>query len=292
MKKKILFYGNCVLSSLGYWLNSKHSDKFEIFDCRDCGVQPSHTTKNFAVWMDNIETQKKYYECVHEKIKSADYFVFQPIENAAIDELKTDYLIEHVLQGASIGVPNFRFFAYPICEFSLRPYIKYIYNNITKNKEKIIEYMINENDPKFKEILLSQYDNSMNENTRRFELQSKICNFKIDTLEFIDKNWKEHQLFGCHHHPIGVYWLELISQLFKITEEDLDPKSIDGITYPNQNRIVDIKQYSFIQNLLPNLKVPEEIETKLNLHDLQNFEWCSLNILREPLDQYLEQKAL
>ncbi len=126
--KKILFYGNCHLSTIARWLHEKYSDKFDIIDCEQCGVHPSQSTKNFAIWMDSLETQKNYYNCVHEKIKQVDYFVFQAIEGrAAINELKTNYLIENILTGTSIAVPNFRFYAYPVDRYAAIPFVKYIF---------------------------------------------------------------------------------------------------------------------------------------------------------------------
>lgn len=287
--KKILFYGNCHLSTIARWLHEKYSDKFDIIDCEQCGVHPSHSTKNFAIWMDSLETQKNYYNCVHEKIKQVDYFVFQAIEGrAAIDELKTNYLIENILTGTSIAVPNFRFYAYPVDRYTAIPFVKYIYNNISKDKREILRYLTKENDPKFKEIIFAEYDKCMNENKKRFEIQSLNSNFNIDMLSFIEKNWKEHQLFGTHNHPIGLYWREVIAQLFEILEEALDFKKIDEMIYPNKHAIINLKQFNFINILFPDFKVPEEINLKLNLDNLGVHEKNNLGMVYDPIDQYNE----
>jgi hypothetical protein len=288
MKKKILFYGNCGLSTIGRWLYENYSDRFEVLDCKECGVDPFQSTKNFAIWMDRIETQKNYYKCVHEKIKEADYFIFQGIEHAAIDELKTDYLISNIVTGTSVAVPNPRFYAYPVDKYSAIPFVKYVYNNITKNKQEIIKYLREENDPKFKEIVFSEYEKGMKENKRRFEMQSLKSNYSIDILSFVENNWKEHQLFGTHNHPIGLYWKEMISQLFKILELPLDLNEVDKMLYPNKHAIIDIKQFHFMNMIFPDLKAPEEITVKLNLDNLGKFEAHNLGIVYEPMEQYNE----
>ncbi len=30
----------------------------------------------------------------------------------------------------------------------------------------------------------------------------------------IESNWKSDLLFGCHHHPIGVYWAKFVANFF------------------------------------------------------------------------------
>jgi hypothetical protein len=288
MKKKILFYGNCFLSTIGKWLYENYSDKFEVIDCIECGVHPSHSTKNFAVWMDSLETHKKYYKCVHEKIKEADYFIFQAVEGAAIDELRTDYLITNIVNCISIAIPNFRFYAFPIDRYAAIPFIKYIYNNISKDKQEIIKYFTEENDPKFKEIVFAEYHKCMNENKKRFEMQSSKSVFSIKMLDFLEKNWKNHQFFGTHNHPIGLYWREAISQLFEILEEPLDLKKIDEMIYPNKHAIIDLKQFHFMNMILPDLKAPEEIKLKIKLNNLGIFEKQNLGMIYEPMEQYNE----
>ena len=64
MKKKILFYGNCHCSSIAKWLSETFNDKFEVLDCLECGVDPFHSTKNFAIWMDSLEKQKSQYRLI------------------------------------------------------------------------------------------------------------------------------------------------------------------------------------------------------------------------------------
>lgn len=288
MKKKFLFYGNCALSTIGRWLHENYSDKFEVLDCTECGVGEFQSSKNFAIWMDSLETQKKYYKCVHQKIKEADYFIFQGIENVAIDELKTDYLISNVVTGTSIAVPNLRFYAYPVDKVAGIPFVKYVYNNITKDKQGIIKYLREENDPQFKQIIFTEYNKCMNENKKRFESQSSKSDLSINMLDFIEKNWKNNQLFGTHNHPIGIFWKEKLARLFNLLEEDLDLNKADKIFYPNKNSILDIQQFHFINMILPDLKVPEEISVKLNLDDLGIYESHGLGLIYPPMEQYNE----
>jgi hypothetical protein len=289
MKKKILFYGNCVLSTIGKWLHENYSDIFEVLDAEDCEIHPfNNTTKNFAVWIDNVEKQSGYYQRVHEKIKQADYFVFQNIEHAAIDKLRPDYLIENVLRGNSIAVQNLRFFAFPTDKIAAIPFIKYVYNNISKDEQEIIRYLTQENDPKFKEIAFEEYKKCMEENKRRFKLYPSNSTNGIDLLDFIEKNWKNYQLFGTHNHLCGLIWRELIAKLFNILEEDLNFKKVDTLHYPNKEVILDLKQFRFINETFPNFEIPEEIPKRLILDNSGNCELNELSIIEDTLEKYYE----
>lgn len=287
MKKTLLFYGNCHCSAMAKWMNEHYSDKFEILDCEKCGLIKFHDTyKNFAVWLDDVERQKEYYKCVHEQIKQADFFVFQPVELSSIMELQTDYLINNVVKGTSICVPNTRFFSYPICSVSLTPYVKYIYQNITKNKEEIIEYLSKQNDPKFKELVFSTYESCMAENKRRYNSQAIGCKNKIDMIEFIEENWKTHLLFGTHNHPIGVYWNELISKLFDHLNEELDLQKINEFVYPNKHSIINITEFEYFKNLFPDIIIPKEINCLVSINEAGSPKLPHHVIVREPLTKY------
>jgi len=262
VKKKILFYGNCHCSFIANWLFENFSDKFEVLDCLECGVNRFNSTKNFAIWMDDLEKQKGYFECIHEKLRQVDFFIFQPIENAAIEELKTEYLIDNIFKGISICLPNSRFTGYPLDPYSLLNYVNYITDNITKDKDKdkIIEYIKNNDDPEFKKILFSNYELSMIENKRRYDQQGNNCTNKIDIYDFIENNWKTNLLFATHNHPAGLYWVELIKILFNHLEEDLDSKKLEVFNYPNKSRILNPMGFLFFRNLFPEIIIPREIE--------------------------------
>lgn len=263
---KILFFGNCHLSAIGQWMYECYPNKFEILDCKD--VMHStvfNSTKNFAVWMDDLDLQKSYIKKIHEKIKQADFFVFQPIENKAIDELRPEFLIENVVRGSSICVPNTRFFGYPVCSESLNPFIQYVYNNITTNKNDIINYIKNANDSNFERIITEKSTSSISENRRRYNLQAINCLNKIEMNDFIEENWKKHLLFGTHNHPIGVYWESLIKKLFIYFNCLFEEDKFKYIMYPNKNKILNIKEFSFFNHFFPDIVIPSNIQLSISL---------------------------
>jgi|688.fasta_scaffold00095_9 hypothetical protein len=269
MKKKLLFYGNCHCAFISKWIFEHFSDKFEVLDCLECGVDQFHTSKNFAIWRNNLEKQKSYFECVHKKLQQADFFIFQPIENAAIEELKTEYLIDNIFKGISICLPNSRFTGYPLDQYSLCNYVNYITDNITKDKDKdkIIKYIKNNDNPEFKKILFSNYESCMIENKRRYDQQGNNCTNKIDIYDFIENNWKTNLLFATHNHPAGLYWVELIKILFNHLEEDLDSKKLEVFNYPNKSRILNPMEFLFFRNLFPEIIIPREIEKLYSLEE-------------------------
>lgn len=271
-KIKILFYGNCHLSVIAKWISDYYSDKFEVFDSADCRLKPFWIdTKNFAVWApQNSPHQRDYYKCIHEKIKQADFFIFQPLEDNIkfLDELRTDYL-NSILESKSTGLclPNPRFFAYPLCEFSLLPYVEYIYHNISKNPKNIINYLVNENDPEFEKIIYKEYIYSMNENKERYNRLIKKYKNNIDINNFIENNWKQHLLFGTHNHPIGIYWEELITKIFTFINEPFNKQDLKYLLHPNQHDILDIQSFSFFKYLLPDIHIPDTTTTRHKLDE-------------------------
>lgn len=290
MKKKLLFYGNCHCSSIAEWMFQNYSEEFEILDCEECGLKKFHNTyKNFAVWFDNLESQREYYKCVHKQIKQADYFIFQPIEKSVIEELRTEYLIDNIVTGTSICIPNTRFFSYPVCCISLTPQVKYIYQNITKNENKIIQYLTEENDPKFKEIVFSTYETCITENKRRYSAQANNCSNKIDMCQFIEENWKKHLLFGTYNHPIGVYWKELLTKLFKLIDKELKYETLKVFSYPNNDRILNPQSFSYFKNLFPGIMIPPEINKLVGVKEWESpgFE-KPFSLINEPLSMYYE----
>ena len=287
MKKKLLFYGSCQVSTIAKWIEEYYSDKFEIQDSRECGLLDFHNTyKNFAVWVDSEHRQKTYYKKVHEKIKDCDFFIYQNVENAAIEELQTGYLVNNVATGISVEMPNFRFLGYPICDVSFSPFIKYIYKNITKNTKDILEYLFNQKDENFEKIISDQYKACMAENRKRFGLED--LSIKVDLFDFVELNWKKRLLFGSYHHPIGRYWLEIIQNLFTILVECLDLKKIKNLDYPNKAGILDVRKLIFFKKMFPNILIPKEIENLIDPRVVDNFLEYGIRIIKEPLEKNYE----
>jgi hypothetical protein len=261
MKKKLLFYGNCHASTIATWVNTYYSDKYEVIDSESSGLLDFHGTyKNFAVWVDSVYRQTSYADKVHECVKKADYFIYQPIEQAACEALHTNYLIENIVTGASICIPNNRFFGYPVCEASLAPVLKYIYKEVTKNRRDIFEYLVNEKDPKFSEILLDKASVSIEDNKKRLQEKAHSSSIKIDMTSFIESNWKSDLLFGCHHHPIGVYWAKFVANFFSAIGETVDESYREYLRYPSQSKVLNIKKFSFVNDMLPNITLPSDID--------------------------------
>lgn len=287
-KKKLFFYGNCHCAAIAEWIHANYPDRFELFDSEDCGVDKQHGGKNFAVWQLDLESQRLHSKCIFDKIKEADFFIFQPIENSVIRELQTEYLIDNVVTGTSVCIPNTRFYSYPLCEVSLFDHVKYVYKNISKNKKEIIHYLYREDDPKFREILFSKYESCMAENKRRYGIQANNCKNKIDMCEFIEKNWKTHLLFGTHNHPIGIYWKELISKLFNYLDEELDLEIVEKLYYPNINQIINPMEFLYFKKTFPDLIIPSRIEKLVGIEEVETPEFKFRKLVREPLSEYYE----
>lgn len=279
MKKKILFYGNCQTGVLGELFHNNYSDKFEVVDCRECGLVEFWSSKNFAIWsLENAQNQKDFYKCVKDKIGECDIFVFTHIEDRAIEELQTKNLCSTVaLNKLKICMPNLRFSAYPICRATFRPFIKYVYQNVSKNEKEIFDYLLNENDPKFEEIVNQQYKECMSENIARFKTDLNKYGNAINVNDFISNNWKKHLLFGTVAHPIGVYWEYLLEEMVKMLDIPFKIEKTKDVKYPNKDGIHDPRVFSFFNSIFPNIIIPNEICT---------FYDTGVNIINQPLEQH------
>lgn len=284
MKKKILFYGSCQVSTIAKWIQEEYSDKFEIQDSMECGLVNFHDTyKNFAIWVDSKYRQKTYYKKIHEKIRDSDFFIYQNMENVAVDELQTSYLVNNVATGISVEMPNFRFLGYPLCDVSFSPFIKYIYQNITKNTRDILEYLFNQEDKNFEKIVFEQYQACMTENKNRFGLEDR--SIKVDMFNFIESNWRKRLLFGSYHHPIGRYWTELLNNLFNILGEPLDLRKVKNLDYPNKAGILDINKIKFFKKIFPNILIPKEVGHLIDPVNSDSLAYHGIKIIKEPLEQ-------
>jgi hypothetical protein len=277
--KKILFYGNCQVAVIGRWLFNNYSDKFDVIDCKECGLEGFWGTKNFAIWSpENAPNQEQFYKCIISKIEECDIFVFTHVEEkAAIEELKTRNIFSTAaLNKLKICAPNVRFSACPVCKDSLHPLIKHVYQNVSKNKKEIFDYLSNENDPKFEEIINQQYEICTNENVARYKADSDRYENVIEINDFISNNWKQNLLFGTVSHPIGLYWIELLKKFSAILELPFEIEKTNDVPYPGRDGILDPRGFSFFNSIFPNIIIPSEI----SLRD------ASIDIIKEPLEQH------
>lgn len=276
---KILFYGNCQTGVVGEWLYANYSDKFEVVDCRECGLKGFWGTKNFAVWSEeNKSKQKEFCKCVISKIEECDIFVFNSIDKGTVENLRTENLCDTAAsKKLKICIPNVRFLAYPVCRNSFYSFIKYVYQNVSKNEKEIFDYLLNESDPKFEEIVNQQYEICMNENIARYKANVKAYENVIEINDFISNNWKQHLLFGTFSHPIGLYWMELLKKISQILQIPFEIEKTKNIPYPNRDGIHDPRSFSFFNSIFPNIVIPSEIG---------RFYDTKIDIISQPLEQH------
>jgi len=273
--KKILFHGNCQTCAISRWFEQNYSTKYQFINCTEANLAMywSRSNPTFALWtppnvkkLQNTKTRK----AVQEKIREADIFVFMH-HTTNIDELNTVNLHDNVARGLKICLPNNRFSAYPICSRSLKIYLEYIRQNITKDPVKIAEYIKNEDDPVFTELLYTQYpfegytEKSLSQNPSQHEKCVELYDKVIPINDFVEKNWKDHLLFSSLNHPTEMYYRELISRLLTLLGEDLDLlERTENIEHPKGERtgeFININEFAFFKKHAPNLIMPRETGT-------------------------------
>lgn len=269
--KKILFNGNCQSCVVEKWFRANYSHKYQIINCTEIGLDSYwRNSSAFCLWSNrNIAKlrRKKTRHALQEKVKEADIFVFMH-HTKTFDEINTINLHDNVAQGLKICLPNSRFGAYPICKWSAKPYIDYIKQNITDEPIKIAEYIKNEDDPVFTELLYEQYpfegytEKSMSQNPQKYKECVELYDNVIPIDDFVEKNWKDYLLFNTVNHPTTMYYKELISRLLIMLGEDLDLlEKTRGVPHPRgEGAVIDINEFLFFKKHVLNLLIPKDIK--------------------------------
>lgn len=273
--KKILFNGNCQTCVVANWFERNYSNKYQIIHCKEAGLKPFWGgSATFSPWTNlnkNALRCNNTFKLMQEKVKEADIFVFMH-HTTTFEELNTINLHNNVAQGLKICLPNSRFGAYPICKRSLKPYVDYVTQNITDDPIRIAEYIKNEDDPVFTELLYNQYPfsgctkKSLSLNPEKYKECMELYSNVIPINDFIEKNWKDYLLFCTLNHPTEMYYRELISRLLTLLGEDLDLlEKTRGIHHPKGERageVIDINEFVFFQKNIPCLLIPRNIKLK------------------------------
>jgi len=254
----------CVVSSY----IEKNFPQYEILDCKASGVSPFWgKSKAFCVWTpDNRQNQKKFYQRVHEKIAEADVFIFQDHSGlSVIPELTTEYLHDNVATGLKICVPDTRFFAHLNTDKCLEPYVDYV-KLIHKERVDIIKYLQVSDDPKLTELLKNEWPMKKNfvyhrnENTTRYEQGSEKYDINIDMNNWMEARFRHQTFTETHSHPDESYFAELIQQLYKHLDINIDTHHINNVPHPAGHRIIDPNQFKFFRDHFPDIRVNFEGE--------------------------------
>ena len=219
MKQRILFYGNCHTWALGkYFLSDPElQEKFEVIGADRSCKPMTRSNINFQVWKTrNRPNQSEFFTAVHEKIKQADFFVFQDMGlSSCIPELTTKFLCDNIVTGKAICVPNPRLTIHCFDLIESNPYIKYAQTKVSdpRNVKEVVEFLRASDDPKLTEILEQEYPISnvyiegRNENRQRARLHSEQYPNYICMESFIKENFKTKVVAFDPMHPTKAYFV-------------------------------------------------------------------------------------
>lgn len=277
-KPKILFYGNCQMSAISQYFADNLNSELDIISCEECGLEPQwRNSPSYAIWIEqNSSNQLDYFECIHEKLKSTDIFVFQDFSGgSAIDELKTEYLHNEILPKNAIKIclPDFRFFANLIDRRSLCPWIEYAKTK-TSNSNEIIDFLQNSDDPHLVELFQNEtpytkeYVRYRGENYSRYEEEIKKYDIRININDWVEENFENQIITHCHSHPTEIYFKEIISRIFKYININENQFPIENIDHAKFNSI-DPQQFKFFRTQFPNMDYSQlKIRREITINDL------------------------
>lgn len=279
MKQKILFYGNCHTWALGkYFLSDPElQEKFEVIGADRSCKPMTRSAVNFQVWTkENHPIQREFYTAVHEKIKQADFFVFQDMGlSSCIPELTTKFLCDNIVTGKAICFPNPRLTMHCFDLIESNPYIKYAQTKVSDphNVKEIVEFLCTSDDPKLTEILEQEYPISnvyiegRNENHQRARLHSEQYPNYICMEGFIKENLKTKVVAFDPMHPTKAYFVELLKLLLtNIGLTDFNIKEEHCKAQGQQLAAINPMRFKFFREYFPLLN--DEFETNCKNRNL------------------------
>ena len=278
MKQKILFYGNCHTWALGryFLLDPELQEKFEVIGADRSCKPMTQSAVNFQVWTKkNHSVQQEFYTAVHEKIKQADFFVFQDMGlSSCIPELTTKFLCDNIVTGKAICVPNPRLTVHCFELSESNPYIKYAQTKVSdpNNVGEIIEFLRTSDDPKLTEILEQEYPISTvytegrNENHQRANMHKEQYPTYICMENFLKENFKTKVMAFDPMHPTKAYFVELLRLLTNIGLPDFNVKEEHCKVQGPQLAKINPMQFKFFREYFPLLN--DEFETNCRNRNL------------------------
>lgn len=277
-KPKVLFYGNCHMSAISQYFADNLNSELDIISCKECGLASFwKNTPSYTVWSsDNKPNQLDYFECIHEKLKQTDIFVFQDFSgNSAIDKLQTEYLHNEILPKNAIKIclPDFRFFANVNDTRSLHLWINYAKTK-TSNSNEIIDFLQNSDDPHLVELFQNEYPYNKEyiryrgENYSRYEEEHKKYDIRINMNDWVEENFEKQIITYTHSHPTEIYFKEIISRIFKYININENQFPIENIDHAKDNS-VDPQQFKFFRTQFPNMDYSQlENRREIKVSDL------------------------
>jgi len=254
-KTKLLTYGNCQLCVVSNYLEKYFSNEFDIISCEECNLNCFwNKSKTFCVWKPgyNIENQKNYYDCVHEKIAEADVFLFHDHSgNRTTEYLKTEYLQNEIAKNNNtdcIAVHNYQ-------EENIYPEPKWIISyavskGITDANE-IYNFLRESNDPYFAEYMKESFDKSRIRNKEWENKANDNYDEYISMNDFIVENFNKKLLSHSMNHPTEHYFAEFITRILNKFNLKFDESTICEFDQPD--KIGHPYEYEFFNKAFPNI---------------------------------------
>lgn len=256
-----------------YFLKSVElNELFEVIKCDESCAPMDIWRKdqsNFAVWTkENKPIQNDFFNIIHEKIKQADFFVFQHLENT-IPELTTEFLCK-ISNSKNICIPNFRLFIYCNDIKALTPYLIYAQTKVNnpKSAKELANFLMESDDSNLISILEKDYPISTvhqryrNENAQRTEEESKIYPLYINMEKFIKDNYETKILALQHNHMNRDYYLCLLKnvlELLNVCDHNIDQNCI---RVPGEGqKTVDPLDFKFFRKCFTNLNIRKPEKT-------------------------------
>ena len=275
MKKKIVYYGNMQLAVIGRALaqDLKFNESYEAIKASDYNLNSTWKEwPNFVICPSTYLSNKKSDGFTQEVIDSiqsamddADIIVCQnfkkDVEKRPI-ECTTEYIHDkYSKQKQIVCLPIVSFSGYLNEQYpnsdAVMPYVFLWLTEKGYSNNEILEWLKNEYDPKFFDLIEHAANKSINQNSKRQQQESLKFKNYINTCDTLNK-YKDNLIVSSMNCPTSYYYGEICKKITHI----LDPKSVFELDtnkniFPSGSNIPNLFEFKFFKKAFPNLNIEQ-----------------------------------
>lgn len=284
MKKKIVFYGNTQLAVIGRALTQdlKFNESYDVIKASDHNLNSIWKEwRDFVICPSTYLSNKKNDGFTQEVIDSiesamddADIIVCQNFKKD-IEKRPTECTTEYIYDKYSkqkqiVCLPVLSFSGYLNEQYpnsnAVMPYIFLWLIQKGYSNNEMLDWLKNEYDPKFFDLIEHAANKSINQNKRRQEQESLKFKNYINTCDILNQ-YKDNLIVSSMNYPTSYYYGEICKKITHI----LDPKSrfeldTNKNIFPYESNIPNFFEFRFFREAFPNLNI-EQLSYEKSLTD-------------------------
>lgn len=273
MKKKIVFYGNVQLAVIGRALTQdlKFNESYEVIKASDHNLNSTWKEwPDFVICPSTYLPNKKnegftqdVIDSIQAAMDDADIIVCQNFKKdikKRPTECTTEYIHDKYSKEKQVVCLPILYFSgylnetYPNSK-AVMPYVFMWLMEKGYSNNQILDWLKNEYEPKFANLIEHAANKSINHNTKRQEQESLKFNNYINTCDILSE-YKDSLIVSSMNYPTSYYYGKLCKKITQVLDPDLSFESdLNKNIFPNQSDIPNFFEFKFFRETFPNLKI-------------------------------------